>query len=214
MAHINILVQLRNDSVSPIIFGTLSISAAETVSIWDTAGGDYTSAVENLEQVIENISILNENIETGNLVLIANSSDQLSQAAFDQVHEIKNIYKTWENTIEPNKYTKTKEHSITTSTGIIDFSIVENYSLTLTGSGTITLSFPNDDSNYTLLIIQGGSGSNVPIFVSDGDVLFPSGSINIKGTLGSKTLLRIYRRGTDTHIVGSENMVTGSVTLT
>jgi len=215
MSHHNVLVQLRNDSVSPIVFGTLSIGAAETVTIWDTTGGDHVSAIENFEQVLASIGLLNQYIGSKDLILVVDSSDKtINQDSFDQIHEIRKTYKTWQINNEADEYYSPMERSISGSSGTINFAKTRKWELTLTGSGTVTLNFPSGDEHYTAVLIQGGAGSFTPTFFSDGDVLFPDGVLNIKGAPGSKTLLKIYRRSNETYITAHDNMVTGSVVLT
>lgn len=102
MAHLNTLVELRNDSPGTITFGTLSIPAGEDCIIWDTTGGN--SAYLELEQVYSDVGVVNENIGNANLVVVIDSVDATVQEGFDQLKEIKPIHETWLSASNSNGY--------------------------------------------------------------------------------------------------------------
>ena len=75
-------VNLRNDSASPIVFGSLIINPAQSIVIWNTNNSE-SSAPENFVLVRDNISAFNENIPTGDLVYIVGGVSQPSSFAFE-----------------------------------------------------------------------------------------------------------------------------------
>lgn len=88
----NIIVQLRNNSSSTITLGTLSIAPATSATIWDTK--TFATGIENnFEQVISGITIFNQNIGNGNLIMVVENVDQSAANAWLQFRDLVHAYK-------------------------------------------------------------------------------------------------------------------------
>lgn len=88
MATNDTLVSLRNDSAGTITVGTLAISPATSVTIWDTKGFQG-GAVANFQETLDDPATFNQEVGSGNLVLVQDGVDQTSAQAFALHHELR-----------------------------------------------------------------------------------------------------------------------------
>jgi hypothetical protein len=87
----NLLIYLRNDSGSNITFGSTVITPSESELIWDSV--NFTTQPFNaFNNVLNNISVFNQNIFQSNLVMVNGVTDLTVQQAFDLFLELRDGY--------------------------------------------------------------------------------------------------------------------------
>jgi len=140
-------VNLRNDSGSPIVFGTLTINPAASVVIWNTDNSESV-AKENFEQVRDNITAFNQNIPTGDLVYIIGGVDQIPSFAFQHFGRLVEAY--------PLIYTQTELQleGLTSNTPIND----QHGGIIFHGSDTYKRLGPGEPGEF---LVSQGPGSDV-----------------------------------------------------
>jgi hypothetical protein len=87
----NLLIYLRNDSGSNITFGSTVITPSESELIWDSV--NFTTQPFNaFNNVLNNMSVFNQNIFQSNLIMVNGVTDLTAQEAFDLFLQLRDGY--------------------------------------------------------------------------------------------------------------------------